>query len=155
MGLRAPGARRFGLHTALDNYVEEWAGRSCVPVDFHSAGCGEGRRPFSHETALYRIAQEALTNVFKHSGADRVSFILERRGDHVFAVVEDNGQGFDVEALLESSARGRRLGLLGMRERATLLGGTLNIESSPGAGTSVFVRIPVGAGGEEEGAQHG
>ncbi|MCA1634744.1 MAG: PAS domain S-box protein [Acidobacteria bacterium] len=159
-GLRPPALDDLGLHTAIYNYVEEWAERSRVPVDFHSAGfVGEGRLPFSHETALYRIAQEALTNVFKHSGADRVSFILERRGDHVLAVVEDNGKGFDVEALLEPSARERRMGLLGMRERATLLGGTLNIESSPGAGTGVFVRIPVGAGdetGDEEGgAQRG
>ncbi|MBA3242703.1 MAG: PAS domain-containing sensor histidine kinase, partial [Acidobacteria bacterium] len=154
-GLRPPALDDLGLHTAIYNYVEEWAERSRVPVDFHSAGFGEGRLPFSHETALYRIAQEALTNVFKHSGADRVSFILERRGDHVLAVVEDNGKGFDVEALLGPSARGRRLGLLGMRERATLLGGSLIIESSPGAGTSVFVRIPLGAGGEEGEAQHG
>lgn len=150
-GLRPPALDDLGLHTAIYNYVEEWAERSRVPVDFHSAGFGEGRLPFSHETALYRIAQEALTNIFKHSGADRVSFILERRGDHVLAVVEDNGKGFDVEALLGPTARGRRLGLLGMRERATLLGGTLNIESSPGAGTGVFVRIPLDEAHEEGG----
>jgi PAS domain S-box-containing protein len=147
-GLRPPALDDLGLHTALYNYVEEWAERSRVAVDFHSSGF-EGRLPFSHETALYRIAQEALTNVLKHSGADRVSFILERRAEHVFAVIEDNGRGFDVDAVTESQVRGRKLGLLGMRERAALLGGTLNVESSPGAGTSVFVRIPVGAAGEE------
>jgi PAS domain S-box-containing protein len=147
-GLRPPALDDLGLHTALYNYVEEWAERSRVAVDFHSAGFEGGRLPFSHETTLYRIAQEALTNVFKHSGADRVSFILERRADHVLAVVEDNGRGFDVETLAEPPVRGRKLGLLGMRERAALLGGTLNVESTPGAGTSVFVRIPVGAAGE-------
>lgn len=145
--LRPPALDDLGLHTALYNYVEEWAERSRVPVDFHSAGFEDGGRlPIPHETALYRIAQEALTNVLKHSGADRVSFIIERRSDHVLAVVEDNGKGFDAEAQMTPSARGRRLGLLGMRERAALLGGTLNVESTPGAGTSVFVRIPIRKG---------
>lgn len=149
-GLRPPTLDELGLHTALYNHVEEWAERSRVPVDFHSAGFDDGvRLSPAHETAIYRIAQEALTNVLKHSGADRVSFILERRGDHVLVVVEDNGKGFDVEALTGSSVKERRLGLLGMRERAALLGGTLNVESAPDAGTSVFVRIPVGTGREE------
>jgi PAS domain S-box-containing protein len=154
-GLRPPALDDLGLHTAIYNYVEEWAERSRVPVDFHSAGFEEGRLPLSHETALYRIAQEALTNVFKHSGADRVSFILERRGDHVLAVIEDNGKGFDVEAPTETSAKGRKLGLLGMRERAALLGGTLDVESAHGAGTTVFVRIPITAGGDEGGGARG
>jgi PAS domain S-box-containing protein len=154
-GLRPPVLDDLGLHTALYNYAEEWAERSRVPVDFHSAGFEDGRLPLAYETALYRIAQEALTNVSKHSEADRVSFILEWRGDHVLAVVEDNGKGFDVEALMLPTGEGRKLGLLGMRERAALLGGTINIESEPGAGTSVFVRIPVGARGDEGGGSHG
>ncbi|HVF44087.1 MAG TPA: PAS domain S-box protein [Pyrinomonadaceae bacterium] len=148
-GLRPPALDDMGLETALYNYAEEWAERSRVPVDFHSAGFGGGRLPLTHETALYRIAQEALTNVARHSGADRVSFILERRGDHVFAVIEDNGGGFDVEAATGPPGRGRRLGLLGMRERAALLGGNVNVESAPGAGTTLFVRIPFDAGGVE------
>jgi two-component system CheB/CheR fusion protein len=153
--LRPPALDDLGLHTALRNYVEGWAERSRVAVDFHSAGFDGARLPFAHETTLYRIAQEALTNVLKHSGADRVSFILEWRGDYVLAVVEDNGEGFDVDALAEPSAAGRRIGLLGMRERAALLGGTLNVESSPGAGTSVFVRIPAAAGGAGGGGPRG
>jgi PAS domain S-box-containing protein len=154
-GLRPPALDDLGLHTALYNHVEEWAERSRIAVDFHSAGFDGGRLPFSHETAVYRIAQEALTNVLKHSGADRVSVILERRADHVLTVVEDNGRGFDVERLAEQPAGGRKLGLLGMRERAALLGGTVNVESSPGAGTSVFVRIPVGGAGEGGGTPRG
>jgi PAS domain S-box-containing protein len=154
-GLRPPALDDLGLETALYNYVEEWAERARVPVDFHSAGFEGGRLPLTHETAIYRIAQEALTNVAKHSGADRVSFILERRGDHVFAVIEDNGGGFDVEAAMLPAGRGRKLGLLGMRERAALLGGTLNVESEPGAGTTLFVRIPFDAGGEEGGVRRG
>jgi PAS domain S-box-containing protein len=147
-GLRPPALDDLGLEAALAHYAEEWAERSRVPVDFHSAGFGGGRLPLAHETAVYRIAQEALTNVAKHSGADRVSFILERRGDHVLAVIEDNGGGFDAETALTAAGRGRRLGLLGMCERAALLGGTINVESAPGAGTTLFVRIPFDAGAD-------
>ncbi|MBC7932540.1 MAG: PAS domain S-box protein [Rubrivivax sp.] len=154
-GLRPPALDELGLHMSLYNYVEEWAERSRVPVDFHSAGFDGVRLPLAHETAIYRIAQEALTNVLKHAGADRVSFILERRGDHVLVVIEDNGKGFEVEALTESSVKDRRLGLLGMRERAALLGGTLNVESAHGAGTGVFVRIPVASGREESSEEGG
>ena len=152
-GLRPPALDDLGLEAALANYAEEWAERSRVSVDFHSAGFAGGRLPLTHETAVYRIAQEALTNVARHSGADRVSFILERRGDHVLAVIEDNGGGFDLEAAQPPAGRGGRLGLLGMRERAALLGGTINVESATGAGTTVFVRIPFDAGGEEEGGR--
>jgi signal transduction histidine kinase len=152
--LRPPALDDLGLEAALANYAEEWAERSRVSVDFHSAGFAGGRLPLTHETAVYRIAQEALTNVAKHSGADRVSFILERRSDHVLAVIEDNGGGFDAEAALSAAGRGRRLGLLGMRERAALLGGTINVESAPEAGTTLFVRIPFdargGGGGRRE-----
>lgn len=149
-GLRPPALDDLGLETALYNYAEEWAERTRVVVDFHSSGFETERIPVTHETAIYRISQEALTNVFKHSKADRVSFILERRGNHVFAVVEDNGEGFDLKAFQEKSTAERNLGLLGMRERASLLGGTLAIESAPGSGTSVFVRIPL-----EEGSRGG
>ncbi|MEP6921676.1 MAG: PAS domain S-box protein [bacterium] len=142
-GLRPPALDDLGLETALFNYAEEWAERTRVVVDFHSSGFEAYRLPLDHETAIYRIAQEALTNVFKHSRANRVSFFLERRDDHVLAVVEDNGKGFDVRGLHQGSTEERSLGLLGMRERASLLGGTLTVESAPGAGTSVFVRIPV------------
>jgi PAS domain S-box-containing protein len=152
--LRPPALDDLGLQAALSNYVEEWAERWRVPVDFHSAGFAGGRLPLAHETALYRIAQEALTNVARHSGANRVSFILERRGDHVLAVVEDNGSGFDVESTMLPTGHGRKLGLLGMRERAALLDGTINVESSPGAGTTLFVRIPLGAGDDDEGGAH-
>ena len=131
--LRPPALDDLGLHTALYNYVEEWAERSRVVVDFHSAGIENERLPLSHETTVYRIAQEALTNVVKHSRAQRVSVILERHAGQVLVVIADDGEGFDVEALMKLSVKERQLGLLGMRERAALLGGTLNIDSTPGA----------------------
>ncbi len=148
--LRPPTLDDLGLATAIYNYIEEWAEHARVPVDFHTVGLDGQRLPRDHETALYRIAQEALTNISKHSRAQRVSIILERRGNDALLVVEDDGSGFDVESLLRLPVAERRLGLMGMRERAELLGGTLNIESSPGAGASVFVRIPIGAAAEQE-----
>ncbi|HTE19748.1 MAG TPA: ATP-binding protein, partial [Armatimonadota bacterium] len=90
-----------------------------------------------------RVVQEALTNVFRHARATRVSVHLERRPDEVRAIVEDNGRGFDAGAV---SAAPERLGLLGMRERADGVNGTLEIESSPGSGTTVFLCIPLPAG---------
>jgi len=154
--LRPAALDDLGLHTALSNYVNDWAERSRVVVDFYSAGVEHERLPLAQETALFRITQEALTNVVKHArGASRVSIILERRADHVLAVIEDNGEGFDVEMLTKLSSEELKLGLLGMRERAALLGGTLDVESAPGMGTSVFVRLPFGAGGKERGDWRG
>jgi signal transduction histidine kinase len=133
----------LGLHTALWTYVEEWTERSQIDVDFHSTGREAERLPAPIETALYRIVQEALTNVLTHAHAERVSLILERRRDHVLAIVEDNGCGFDVEAVMQALHPERHLGLLGMHERAAMVGGTVSLESTPGAGTTVFVRIPL------------
>lgn len=104
-------------------------------------GLGNRRLPSHVENTIYRIVQEALTNVGAHAKATAVSVILQRRGDDVVAIVEDNGCGFDVTNPEGSRVQGR-LGLLGMRERAALIGGNCNIESQLG-GTTVFARIPV------------
>ncbi|MGO8931345.1 MAG: response regulator [Limisphaerales bacterium] len=133
----------FGLETALRRYADEWAALSGVLVDFHSQGVTARRLAPELETTLYRITREALTNVFRHAHARRVSVLLERRADHVSLIVEDDGQGFDGVATLGASATQGRLGLLGMQERATLAGGSVVIESNPGAGTTVFVRLPL------------
>jgi signal transduction histidine kinase len=101
------------------------------------------RLPTGLETTLYRITQEALTNVLRHAKAKRVGVILERRPDHVLLIVEDDGRGFDAQAALKAPGAHGRLGLLGMQERVILANGTIEIESTPGAGTTVFVRIPL------------
>jgi signal transduction histidine kinase/DNA-binding NarL/FixJ family response regulator len=131
----------LGLEAALGRYTAEWSENNGVPVDFHSDGVEARRLPLQLETTLYRITQEALTNVTRHANAKRVSVLLERRPGHVSLIVEDDGGGFD--AVSQASAAKGRLGLLGMRERVTLAGGTLEIESTPGAGTTVFVRVPL------------
>lgn len=143
----------WGLQTALSNYAAEWSRRARVPVQSRFVGTDRRRLPPEVETALYRTVQEALTNVLKHAGAGGVSLIVERRADHVLAIVEDDGRGFDVEAVMTAPDARGRLGLLGMQERVALVGGTLEIESSSVGGTSLFVRIPLA--GSEEAVDHG
>lgn len=141
--LRPTALDDLGLHTALSNYVEEWSERSKILADFHSNGLMKKRLPRQIETAVYRIVQEALTNVVKHAQAKHVSVIIEHRGNRVQAIVEDDGIGFDAENKMNATNEGRRLGLLGMRERVMLVNGDLNIESTPQSGTTVIVHIPV------------
>ena len=149
--LRPAALDDFGLELALRRYADEWAALSGVPVDFHSQGTTPRRLAPELESTLYRITREALTNVFRHAEARRVSVLLERRADHVLLIVEDDGKGFDAAALLQAPATGRKLGLLGMQERAALAGGSVEIESNPGAGTTVFARLPLARGVNEEG----
>lgn len=140
--LRPTALDDLGLQAAMANYAENWSERSGVEVDFHATGVDGDRLPTPVETALYRIVQEALTNVFKHAQARRVSVVLLRSARQVSAVVEDDGLGFDLELKL-NPGDGRRLGILGMRERAALVGGSLLVESSPGQGATVIIRIPL------------
>ena len=95
-------------------------------------------------TAAYRIAQEALTNVARHSKASRVDVSLRAEGEILTLSVEDDGRGFDLRELPESVG----LGVVGMRERAELIGGTLEIRSRPGEGTRVHLKVPVDGAGE-------
>jgi len=135
--LRPAALDDLGLPAALEHLVNEWQNRHQIRADV-VIHLGAERLPGSLETALYRIIQEALTNVARHAGAKNVSALVERRAREVVAVVEDDGLGFDSAHL-----NGSRLGVAGMRERAELLGGKLTIESAPGAGTSLFVQIPL------------
>jgi PAS domain S-box-containing protein len=136
--LRPKSLDDFGLEAALGGYAEEWFRKTGIPVDVHARADAE-RLPSVMESGLYRVVQEALTNVSRHSKATRVSVVVERRDGHVVAIVEDDGQGFDPDGHVGG------FGLLGMRERVALLGGTVEIESAPGAGTTIFARIPVNA----------
>ena len=122
----------LGLEAALRRYAAEWSENNRMPVDFHSDGVEAHRLPLQLETTLYRITQEALTNVTRHANAKRVSVLLERRPDHVSLIVEDDGGGFNAGSQA-SAARGK-LGLLGMRERVTLAGGTLGGRVHSGRG---------------------
>jgi len=137
--LRPTALDDLGLRAALANYIEDWSQRVGISAELHTAGLDTGRLASEVETTLYRIAQEALNNIAKHARARRVEIILERRADHISLVVEDDGVGFD-PAGADGERRG--FGLLGMQERAALVGATLEIESTPGGGTTILVRMP-------------
>lgn len=128
----------FGLHAALRQLLAEWSARCAVSVDFEAEWLRERRFPAEIETALFRVVQEALTNVARHAQATHVSVVVEHDRGQLIAVVEDDGTGFSVD-----SVEPGRSGLVGMRERVTLVGGTLDFESEPAGGTTVIVTIPI------------
>ena len=132
----------LGLPAALERYVADWRRRYAIGVDLAVNGLTQ-RLPPEVETALYRVVQEALSNVARHAQAHTASVLLESRHGVVRAIIEDDGRGFDP---VTAGHAEQRLGLYGIRERAELLGGTLTIESQPGHGTSLFVEIPLATG---------
>jgi signal transduction histidine kinase len=137
-GLRPSVLDDLGLAAALERYAADYARAHTVAVEVRVPDAAAGRLPDEVETALYRIAQEALTNTARHAAARHVVVAVERRPGVVQLTVADDGRGF---------ARGKadpggRLGLPGVRERAALLNGSVAVESGPGAGTTVTVRIP-------------
>jgi PAS domain S-box-containing protein len=136
--LRPLSLDRVGLVPALRQQIEAFKQQAHLDVDLEVVGLEDQRLPPDRETAIYRVVQEALTNVVRHAAAQHVGVIVERQGDVVKAIIEDDGAGFEPEAAQASG----RLGLAGMRERAEMLGGSLVIESRPGRGTSVFLEVP-------------
>jgi signal transduction histidine kinase len=143
--LRPKALDDFGLEPALQTYIDEWSRVSGIDVAVHTATNAE-RLPEPIETAIYRVVQEALTNAARHSDAKNVSVLVERRGQQVVAIVEDDGVGFDSSNIETPDVGG--LGLAGIRERIALLGGSAEVESLPGSGTTIFVRIPLSAAGD-------
>lgn len=132
----------LGLVAALEGYTDAYGSRMPVRVAFSAEGFDDrdGRLPSQVELVLYRVVQEALTNVAKHADAREIHVELRRRPDEVVAAVADDGQGFDVEDTMRSRERG--LGLFGMQERLALVGGQLVIDSAPGHGTRIHARVP-------------
>ncbi|MEX2162490.1 MAG: HAMP domain-containing protein [Anaerolineales bacterium] len=128
----------LGLSAALERLAKEWQSRHSVQTSV-IVQLGSERLPEQLETTLYRSIQEALTNVARHAAARSASVLVERRQTDIVAIIEDDGQGFDSEQV----QRDGHLGLLGIRERAELLGGNLTIESSPGHGTSLYIQLPL------------
>lgn len=136
--LRPSALDDFGLAAAVERLAQTFQERSGIETTTQAAL--EGRLPPEVETVLYRVVQEALSNVVKHAGADHVSIVIGQRDGRVAATIDDDGHGFE-----ESGVREDALGLLGMRERLALVGGTLRIESSPEAGTTIAAQVPVAA----------
>ena len=140
--LRPAALEEFGLITALRSLVEEWNRITEIVTEFQIVG-QEGDLPLETAVTLYRLAQEALTNVAKHAGPGvAVSVVLRFSALQVTLTIDDNGGGFEAEAASTSHLVSEgKLGLLGMRERLSLVDGTLNIESAPGQGTSIVARV--------------
>jgi signal transduction histidine kinase len=134
--LRPAALDDFGLVPAVERLTHTFREQSGLEVELE-AQLGEDRLPQAVETALYRMIQEAFTNVVKHSEASRVSVLLQRKDGMALAVVEDDGGGFDPANVREDA-----LGLAGMRERLALVGGRLRIESSSGSGTTLVAEVP-------------
>ena len=142
--LRPASIDELGLATALANYIADWSAQYGIAADFHCADAKLDELPDEARTTIYRVVQEALNNIAKHAeNSTSVSIVIERMGGCLRLMIEDDGCGFhDVPAREEGSPNGG-LGIAGMRERLSLIGGELEVESSAGAGTTVFARIPV------------
>lgn len=130
----------MGLVAAVRRYIDDFRRLHGIGGSLQVVGPEDSRLPAAVETTLYRVIQEALTNVARHSKAEHFGVLLDVRGPVAMAMIEDDGRGFDAAVPRQG------LGLAGMAERASTVGGTLMVESRPGSGTTVFIRVPVGEG---------
>ena len=132
----------LGLETAIRHLIETWSERLNLRFDLRLT-LDDRRLNSNIETTLYRVLQEAITNIARHADATRIAVLLQAREQEVSMIVEDNGRGFssnDAEPLDKPS---KRLGLLGIRERLSLVSGTLEVESAPGQGCTLYIRVPL------------
>jgi signal transduction histidine kinase len=131
----------LGLIPALHSFMKNFAARTGVRTSLTAFAKVEQLDP-ARRTALYRVAQEALTNVARHAHASRVEVNIQKLPDCVCMKIKDDGKSFKVERVLPANG-GKRLGLLGMRERLEMIGGHFDVESTPGKGTTVTAQIPL------------
>jgi len=142
LSLRPSMLDDLGLEPALRSYTQRQAELTGMQAEFHAAHL-DSRLDSMIETECFRVAQEALTNVVRHAQAKAVTVALSRKNGHLHLSVRDNGIGFDVSTLREEAVRGASLGLLSMEERASLAGGGIQFNSSPGQGTEVQAWFPL------------
>jgi signal transduction histidine kinase len=141
--LRPAVLDHLGLTAAIENLARGWSERFGVPVEFRNAVSNGIRLSGDAEANLYRIAQEALHNIYKHARASVVRVTLAQSDGHLQLVIQDDGLGFSLVDVHETSIGG--LGLESMRERASLIGGQLVVRSAWGHGTTITVRVPAAA----------
>jgi PAS domain S-box-containing protein len=136
-----------GIVAALDQYIRQWSAHFNIPADFDATRFSKTRLESEVETNFYRIAQEALNNIYKHARASKVNVSLEPRENGVVLIIEDNGVGFEPNERITVE---KGMGLVGMKERAALIGGKLEIESTTDLGTTIYVSVPVSKGRKEK-----
>jgi two-component system sensor histidine kinase DegS len=141
IALRPPALEELGLNHAVRQSLEELKAEG---VECHFSRTGDSLRlPLDIEIAVYRVVQEAINNIRKHSEATEASLTLNYQRDRLQVDVRDNGKGFDLSRTLDSAIAGGHMGLLGMKERAEALGGDLRIRTSPERGTLLTLRFPI------------
>jgi PAS domain S-box-containing protein len=133
----------LGLIPALHSFMKNFAARTGVHASLTAFTMKVDNLDAARRTALFRVAQEALTNVDRHAQASRVEVNIQKLPDGICMKIKDDGKSFKVERVLPANG-GTRLGLLGMRERVEMIGGSFNIESVPGKGTTITAQIPLG-----------
>ena len=138
--LRPLSLDTLGLDAALQGHVDRFATLTGLPVQFSIEGRPQTLDP-EISTLLYRVTQEALTNVARHGAVTRVWARLRYRESLVELTITDDGRGFDAESVMEGGWKDGRFGLIGIRERVRQLGGTFLVSAAPGAGTRVMVEI--------------
>lgn len=140
--LRPPGLEELGLVPTVFRYCEDFQEKTAIQVDFNAAGMENLDIEYEIEINLYRLIQEAFNNIRKHSQALGVTIRMVASSPQIILRIEDDGVGFDVEGCLQRSPQKKRMGLGSMQERVSLLNGELNIQSRPGQGTRISVKIP-------------
>ncbi len=147
--LRPPTLDERGLVETLREYCKDFSERNGITIDLSSSGMKDVRLDFETEINLFRMAQEALTNVKKHSGASRVRIRVQAAPPNITLNVEDDGRGFDVRKETARKSAHRKMGLIGIEQRAMLLGGRLSIESDRNKGSRISVKIPLRVNSDE------
>ncbi|MCB2146112.1 MAG: PAS domain S-box protein [Deltaproteobacteria bacterium] len=141
--LRPPGLDQLGLVKTLYLYCEDFSKSSAAEVDFAAAGVDELNLEYETEINIYRLIQEALNNIKRHAGANRVTIRVVASSPDIVIRIKDNGKGFDVNARRQQALKEKRMGLQSMVERVRLLQGKINIQSRPDKGTYIFIAIPL------------
>jgi signal transduction histidine kinase len=145
LSLRPPALDELGLPQALEWYTQNLSREVGLPVELKVRGLNRRRPAPVIETELFRIAQEALSNIIKHAQATAATIKLEFSESQIVLLVKDNGKGFDTNVIFSPSGTTQNLGMLGMTERAEICGGSLEIKSAPWRGTAIKVEIPIGS----------
>ncbi|MBO8168901.1 MAG: HAMP domain-containing protein [Thermoanaerobacteraceae bacterium] len=141
--LRPSVLDKLGLAAAVERFIKDCSAYWGKDIGLTTVGCSGDHIPPEIKIAAYRIVQEALTNALRHAEAENISVVLQKTKDKVLAIIEDDGKGFDLDNVLRQNEDMSHLGLFGMQERANMLGGSLNIETAPGKGTTVYAELPL------------